>query len=206
MILIILDIGCGNIGSLQNALDFLNIENKIIKNISEIQEAESLILPGDGSFKILKLIYDKGFFEPLNDHIKKNKPLLGICLGMQLFANRSEEDIDIEGFGWIPGKVKKIVSTVDYKVPHIGYNSIIIQQPHETLLGIKNNSDFYFVHSYFYEPDCTKHILALTDYSIKFCSIVGYKNIIGTQFHPEKSQENGLLFLKNFYNFSKKFY
>ena len=108
MILSILDIGCGNIGSLQNALDFLNIENKIIKNVSEIQEAESLILPGDGSFKILKLIYDKGFFEPLNDHIKKNKPLLGICLGMQLFANRSEEDIDIEGFGWIPGKVKKI--------------------------------------------------------------------------------------------------
>jgi glutamine amidotransferase len=206
MILSILDIGCGNIGSLQNALDFLNIENKIIRNISEIQEAESLILPGDGSFKILRSIYEKGFLEPLNDHIKKNKPLLGICLGMQLFANRSEEDIDIEGFGWIPGKVKKIISKVDYKVPHIGYNSINIQQPHETLLGIKNNSDFYFVHSYFYEPDCTEHILALTDYSIKFCSIVGYKNIIGTQFHPEKSQENGLLFLKNFYNFSKKIY
>ena len=206
MILSILDIGCGNIGSLQNALDFLNIENKIIKNASEIQEAESLILPGDGSFKILRSIYDKGFFEPLNDHIKKNKPLLGICLGMQLFANQSEEDTGIEGFGWVPGKVKKIKSTIDNKVPHIGYNSIIIKQSHETLLGIKNNSDFYFVHSYFYEPDCTEHILALTDYSIKFCSIVGYKNIIGTQFHPEKSQENGLLFLKNFYNFSKKIY
>jgi glutamine amidotransferase len=206
MILSILDIGCGNIGSLKNALDFLNIENKIIRNISEIQEAESLILPGDGSFKILRSIYEKGFLEPLNDHIKKNKPLLGICLGMQLFANRSEEDIDIEGFGWIPGKVKKIISKVDYKVPHIGYNSINIQQPHETLLGIKNNSDFYFVHSYFYEPDFNEHILALTDYSIKFCSIIGYKNIIGTQFHPEKSQENGLLFLKNFYNFSEKFY
>ena len=78
------------------------------------------------------------------------------------------------------------------------YNSIIIKQSHETLLGIKNNSDFYFVHSYFYEPDFNEHILALTDYSIKFCSIVGYKNVIGTQFHPEKSQENGLLFLKNF--------
>jgi glutamine amidotransferase len=206
MILSILDIGCGNIGSLQNALDFLNIENKIIKNASEIQEAESLILPGDGSFKILRSIYDKGFFEPLNDHIKKNKPLLGICLGMQLFANQSEEDTNIEGFGWVPGKVKKIKSTIDNKVPHIGYNSIIIKQFHETLLGIKNNSDFYFVHSYFYEPDFNEHILALTDYSIKFCSIVGYKNIIGTQFHPEKSQENGLLFLKNFYNFSKKIY
>lgn len=206
MILSILDIGCGNIGSLKNALDFLNIENKIIKNASEIQEAESLILPGDGSFKILRSIYDKGYFEPLNDHIKKNKPLLGICLGMQLFADRSEEDVDIEGFGWIPGKVKKFLSAADNKVPHIGYNSIIIKQPHETLLGIKDNSDFYFVHSYFYEPDFTEHILALTDYSIKFCSIVGYKNIIGTQFHPEKSQENGLLFLKNFYNFSKKFY
>ena len=114
------------------------------------------------------------------------------------------EDEDIKGFGWIPGEVKKFETKKNFKVPHIGYNSIIIKQNHKILENIKDSSDFYFVHSYYYSIFSEKNVLTETDYLLNFPSIIYDKNIIGTQFHPEKSQENGIQFLKNFYNFSQE--
>ena len=202
MKLSILDIGFGNLASLRNAFNFLGIENRIINHASEIENSESIILPGDGSFKAIKTIYEKNYFEPLCQHINKKKPLLGICLGMQFFADLSNEDNTNNGFGWIPGEVIKFKSTEKIQVPHIGYNSIMYEFDHLILKDIKNNSDFYFIHSFFYLNP--KHTLAKTEYGQKFSSIIVKNNILGVQFHPEKSQQNGLLFLKNFYTFSKK--
>ena len=204
MVINILDISCGNLGSLINVLNFLNIKNKIINSPKEILESESLILPGDGSFKIMNFLEKKNYIFALNKYAQSNKPLLGICLGMQFFSNKSMEDESIKGLGWIPGEVKKFETKKNFKVPHIGYNAIIIKQNHKILEDIKNFSDFYFVHSYYYSAFSEKNILANTNYSINFPSIIYKKNIIGTQFHPEKSQENGIQFLKNFYNFSQE--
>tara|TARA_B110000090_G_C13279785_1_gene407571 strand:- start:424 stop:1047 length:624 start_codon:yes stop_codon:yes gene_type:complete len=204
MVINILDIGCGNLGSLVNVLNFLNIKNKIINSPNEILKSESLILPGDGSFKIMNFLEKKNYISALNKYVQSNKPLLGICLGMQFFSNKSMEDEDIKGFGWIPGEVKKFETKKNFKVPHIGYNSIIIKQNHKILENIKDSSDFYFVHSYYYSIFSEKNVLTETDYLLNFPSIIYDKNIIGTQFHPEKSQENGIQFLKNFYNFSQE--
>ena len=203
MVINILDIGCGNLGSLVNVLKFLNIKNKIINSPKEILDSDSLILPGDGSFKIMNFLEKKNYVSALNNYVESNKPLLGICLGMQFFSNKSMEDENIKGFCWIPGEVKKFETKKNFKIPHIGYNSIIIEQNHKILENIKDFSDFYFVHSYYYSTFSEKNVLAKTNYSINFPSIIYDKNIIGTQFHPEKSQENGIQFLKNFYNFSE---
>ena len=206
MKLSILDIGFGNLSSLKNAFSFLGIENRIINQVSEIENSESIILPGDGSFKAIKTVYEKNYFKPLCDHVNKKRPLLGICLGMQFFANLSNEDSTNKGFGWIPGEVIKFKSSEKLQVPHIGYNSIEHEFNHTILENIKNNSDFYFIHSFFYLPKSSKHTLAKTEYGQKFSSIIVKDNILGVQFHPEKSQQNGLLFLKNFHTFSKKTY
>lgn len=204
MVISILDINCGNLGSLKNALDYLKIENKIIKSSKEIVDSECLILPGDGSFKSMNYLNEKRYSNHIIKHVQLNKPLLGICLGMQFFADKSMEDNKIKGFGFIPGEVKKFETNKNYKVPHIGYNSIKIVKDHEIFEGIKNNSDFYFIHSFYYKPINTENILAQTNYAENFASVIFNYNVIGVQFHPEKSQKSGLQFLKNFYNFSKK--
>jgi imidazole glycerol-phosphate synthase subunit HisH len=203
MLINILDIGFGNIASIKNALDHLEIKNKIINKPSDILNSDSIILPGDGSFKAIKNVYENRYFEELSNHANKNKPILGICLGMQFFAKESEEDKNNKGFNWIPGTVKKLKSNSKIQVPHIGYNSILPQFEHPILKNIETNSDFYFVHSYYFKSEDSKNSLALTTYGETFSSIIIKKNIVGVQFHPEKSQQNGLIFLKNFYEFSK---
>ena len=201
----ILDIGFGNLASLKNAFDFLGIKNKIIKHVSEISSSESIVLPGDGSFKAIKTIYERGYLEALCNHIDKKKPILGICLGMQFFADLSDEDKTNKGFGWIPGKVIKFKSSDTLQVPHIGYNSVVPKFEHKIFSNLDKNSDFYFIHSYYYSPINAEHTLANTDYGEKFSSVILKDNILGVQFHPEKSQQNGLIFLKNFSIFSERF-
>ena len=200
----ILDIKSGNTGSLKNILKYIDLKFDIIEEKEKIKNASSLIIPGDGSFNVIKYIKKKNFIDELNSFFLRNKPILGICLGMQLFSNCSEEGEDKEGFGWIPGKVRKFSNKFNVKIPHIGYNSIEIKKNHEILDGIRNQSDFYFVHSYYYDTENNEDILATTKHGINFPSIISKKNIIGTQFHPEKSQNNGIKFFQNFKNYIKK--
>ena len=123
---------------------------------------------------------------------------------MQFFADKSDEDNLSKGFSWIPGQVLKFQSNAKLQVPHIGYNSVVPKFEHDIFLNLSRNSDFYFIHSYFFSPKNNEHSFAHTNYGENFSSIILKENIIGVQFHPEKSQQNGLIFLKNFYTFSKK--
>ena len=200
----ILDIKSGNMGSLKNILKFIDLKFEIIEDKEKIKNASSLIIPGDGSFNVIDYIKKKDFIDELNSFFLRKKPILGICLGMQLFSNSSEEGKDKEGFGWISGKVRKFSNKLNVKIPHIGYNSIEKKKNHEILDGIRNQSDFYFVHSYYYDIENNEDILATTKHGINFPSIISKKNIIGTQFHPEKSQNNGIKFFQNFKNYIKK--
>tara|TARA_Y100000591_G_C21777331_1_gene669051 strand:+ start:69 stop:686 length:618 start_codon:yes stop_codon:yes gene_type:complete len=199
--IVIVDYNTGNVDSLLKAVKITNKSAHISNNKKDILNAKKLILPGQGSFdygmnqleslEIKKTILDK----VLNDHT----PILGICLGMQLFGNYGyENDLKTEGLNLIKGEIKKIPSKV--KLPHIGWNEVKFVKKDKVFEKIKNNKDFYFVHSYYFDCLNKTDILATTDYNFKFPSIVKKKNIYGFQFHPEKSLTNGLNLLNNFLN------
>lgn len=194
----IINYGMGNLKSIQNALNYLEIDNQIIHSYKDIVNAEKLILPGVGSFKKAMVELNKlNLISTLKEEIKiKKKPILGICLGMQLLSEWGEEG-NVDGLGLIKGQVKKF-DLKKNKIPHVGFNNISIKR-HSILLDcIDDNSDFYFVHSYHFSLEDQNNILATTFYEDKFISAVEKENIFGVQFHPEKSQKNGLQILKNF--------
>lgn len=194
----------GNIRSITNALSYLGVDSCVIDSPGQILESERLILPGVGSFRAaMENIKTMGFFDALNEAVLKNGVLiLGICLGMQLLLETGEEDGLTSGFGWMPGIVKRFSPSLALKVPHIGFNTVYFKNNGENLFkGLGECSDFYFVHSYRVlcrEPE--KYVSSWADYGEKFAASLQYKNIFGTQFHPEKSQSNGLVILKNFSN------
>ncbi|MBT7296934.1 imidazole glycerol phosphate synthase subunit HisH [Candidatus Woesearchaeota archaeon] len=195
----IIDYGMGNIGSIENMLKRINTNSIITSNIDTLNKCNKLILPGVGAFdQGMKSLNDMGLISYLNNFaIKQNKPILGICLGMQLFANSSEEG-SLPGLGWIKGKAKKFVfSDYDIKVPHMGWNTI---ETKNSILfdNLPDEKRFYFVHSYYYECDDKKNIIAYTNYGIKFASAINKNHIWGTQFHPEKSHVCGMKLLDNF--------
>ncbi len=199
---VILDYGMGNLFSVLNAVKYLNFPVEITNNPSEILKADSIILPGVGSFKKAMVSLNKsGFIEVLKESVLiRQKNILGICLGMQLFALEGEEDGFSKGLGFIDGCVKKIITPDNekLKLPHIGFNTVDFKK--ESILGnhIKNNSDFYFVHSYHFLHKEKNLLEAKCEYGIKFTAAYEKDNIFATQFHPEKSQTNGLQLLKNF--------
>lgn len=197
---LIIDYGIGNIGSLQNALKFLGYQTEISSSLSKIKSAKRLIFPGVGAFDqaILKinkldglkdLIYEKTLIEKV--------PFLGVCLGMQLIMEFSEEGVE-KGLGLIKGKVKKFDFKDELKVPHMGWNTVDIIR--ENSIIEKNDfNKFYFVHSFFVElEDENKNAIGKTNYGMDFDSIVFKENIYGVQFHPEKSHKYGLKLLKKF--------
>ena len=197
----ILDYGLGNIGSLNNMLKRLN-QNVIITSKPEhILNSKKLIIPGVGSFdKAISNINNViGLREALNVKALNDKiPILGICLGMQLFTRKSEEGI-LNGFNWIPGQVKKFKSTKDFKVPHMGWNEVKTNNKKLKILeNIDKGSRFYFVHSYYVEVDNKEHSLFKTTFNISFDSGIYRDNLYGVQFHPEKSHKFGMNILKNF--------
>jgi len=204
----ILNYGMGNIRSIQNALNYIEIENNIIEKPEKIIEAEKIILPGVGSFgKAMENMEKRGIINPLNEAVLDKKiPVLGICLGMQLLAEGSEEDGMAEGFGWINGVFKKFIAKeTKIKVPHVGFNEVVFKEKSNPLFkNIKNKSDFYFVHSYRLSYDECDFFSSWSEYGGRFVSSVERENIFGTQFHPEKSQSNGLTILRNFASFNEQ--
>ena len=198
----LIDYGSGNLQSAYKALELVsNYKNKIFitSNSKDLLKADKIILPGVGAFadciKGLKSI--SGMIDVLNEVVlEKKKPFLGICIGMQLLATKGKEKGDHDGLGWIKGKVIKIKKSKKIKIPHMGWNTVKVISKHPILKRKKFES--YFVHSYNFICKNKKNIIATCDYQQKITAIVGKENIIGTQFHPEKSQKIGLEILKNF--------
>lgn len=192
----IIDFGAGNLSSIANAMNFLKAEHKITKDKKDILNADKVIFPGVGHFRDAMLHINKlELSEPIKEAIKNKKPFLGICLGMQLLFEESEESPGVKGLGVFEGKVKKF--NVNLKIPQIGWNQIKIKDS-SLFKGIKNNSYVYFVHSYYAEPSDKSIITAKTDYGTEFASAVEKDNVFAVQFHPEKSGEIGLKILENF--------
>lgn len=199
----IINYGMGNIKSVQNALSFLGEEHKVISTATEIQNSQKMILPGVGSFKqAMQNINKLKIFDSIrNAVLGRQIPILGICLGMQLFANYGEEDGYSEGLGLIEGSVQKF-KFIDktLKIPHIGFSSVVIKENSNLFIKLGKNADFYFVHSFKFIAGNENDVTSYTDYGGKFVASLQKGNIFATQFHPEKSQSNGLTVLKNFIN------
>jgi len=198
----IVNYGMGNIRSIESALKFLDANSKVLLSSKELKDCAKIILPGVGSYsKAIQNIDAYGWREPLNEFISTNKPVLGICLGMQLFADFGEEGGESRGLGWIKGRVKKIsTSNPDIKVPHIGFNTVQINQDNLLFRGLPSSLDFYFVHSYHFRCDNNHHVAATVTHGEKLTAAVRRDALMGVQFHPEKSQKNGLKVLQNFIN------
>ena len=201
----IVDYSSGNISSVINSFKEV-AQNKatieVTSDLNKIKSSDKIVLPGQGSFKscvdALKKI--NGLTDILNEFaINDKKPLLGICVGLQMFADVGYEETETKGLGWISGKVSKIDNqNGKFKLPHIGWNQISILKDSKIFKDVENNSHMYFVHSYEFIPSDRNFISATTDYSTKVVCSVEKENIFGTQFHPEKSDKTGLKIIDNF--------
>ena len=203
----IVDYQSGNISSVINSFTEVakgKVNLEVTADLNKIKSSDKIVLPGQGSFKscVDSLNSINGLVETLNEFaITKKKPLLGICVGLQMFADVGFEEIETKGLGWISGKVSKIDNqNGKFKLPHIGWNEIEIVKQSKIFKDIENKSHMYFVHSYEFIPEDKSVISATTDYSSKIVCSVERDNLFGTQFHPEKSDKTGLKIIKNFIN------
>jgi imidazole glycerol-phosphate synthase subunit HisH len=199
----IVNYGMGNLKSMESALSHLGVACRIVDRPAEIMNSDKLVLPGVGSFaKAMENIVAAGLLEPLNEFARMAKrPVLGVCLGMQLLAEVGEEDGITQGLGWIPGRVQRLVASPEIKIPHVGFNALSFPAGSERnalFTGLDDHPDFYFVHSYVMHPAEQRDVIAFANYGTRFVSSVCRGNVYGTQFHPEKSQGNGLRLLHNF--------
>ena len=203
----IVDYKSGNISSVINSFNEVakdKVKIEVTSDINKIKSSDKVVLPGQGSFKscVDGLNNINGLVDVLNEFVINNKkPLLGICVGLQMFADIGYEETETKGLGWISGKVSKIDNqNGKYKLPHIGWNQINIVKDSKIFKDIENNSHMYFVHSYEFIPDEKNVISATTNYSSNIVCAVEKENIFGTQFHPEKSDKIGLKIINNFIN------
>ncbi|SHI07435.1 imidazole glycerol phosphate synthase subunit HisH [Desulfosporosinus lacus] len=193
----IVDYGRGNLRSVEKALEKVGFEATIMASPAELSTVNGLILPGVGAFAdAMQALEQGGWIEPLTQFARSGRPFLGICLGMQILFEIGEEHGEHTGLGLLTGRVVKFPP--GRKVPHMGWNSLRLEQPSHLLEGIPNESYFYFVHSYYAEPGEKKDIVATSDYGVVFPAVVGKDNVWGAQFHPEKSSPWGLQILTNF--------
>ncbi len=203
----IVDYSSGNISSVINSFKEV-AQNKatieVTSDLNKLKSSDKIVLPGQGSFKSCVDALNKlsGLNDTLNEFVIANKkPLLGICVGLQMFADVGYEETETKGLGWISGKVSKIDNqNGKFKLPHIGWNQINILKDSKILNEVQNNSHMYFVHSYEFVPNDKNVISATTDYSSNIVCAVEKENIFGTQFHPEKSDKIGLKIIQNFIN------
>lgn len=197
----IIDYGMGNIHSVRNAFDYLGYEAVITGEPEILRRADSLVLPGVGAFgQCMRNLRESGLDEVLTEAVlRQGKPFLGICLGMQVLADTGLEKGTYEGLGWIPGTVRSLAEiSGPLKVPHVGWNEILIRDANPLFAGIRKDRSFYFVHSYYFDAVQSGHVAAVCGYGQEFPCALFKDNLFATQFHPEKSQKNGLMVLDNF--------
>ena len=208
MSITVIDYGSGNLKSaakaLETAADNINTNSKIVvtSDPKTIKQSDKIVLPGQGSFRDCYLGIKKisGLEDALNEFVLiKKKPIFGICVGMQLFAKTGYESQETKGFGWIDGEVRKINNiNKTFKLPHMGWNQVELKKDSVLFSNLKNKSHMYFIHSYELKTKQKDCIVATTNYGNSITAAVEKENIFGTQFHPEKSQKNGLVILENF--------
>ena len=195
----IVDYDAGNIKSVEKALQFLGQEPVVTRDKETLLQAEKVIVPGVGAFgDAMGKMHQYGLVEVLREIADKGTPLLGICLGLQLFFESSEETPGVEGLGLLPGKIVRIPDKEGFKIPHMGWNSIQINPASRLLKGIEEGAYVYFVHSYYLQAENEADVAATTDYVVNIHAAAEHENIFATQFHPEKSGEIGSQILKNF--------
>ena len=194
----IVSTGLSNTTSLRNAIDSLNVKSFLIEEPSQILQADKILLPGVGSFnEAIKRLKQKGLDKSILEAAERGTPILGICLGMQLLADKGYEGGETKGLGSIPGEVK-LIDNENLKLPHMGWNNLEYQQSSDILSIGFDNVDYYFIHSYQFIVKYSKHLIATVDYGKQVSAVVAKDNVFGCQFHPEKSQKSGLALLKSF--------
>jgi glutamine amidotransferase len=198
----IINYGSGNIQAIANIYNRNNTPFEIINEPGQIKKVDNLILPGVGAYDAaMKVLNSSGLRDALDEAVLiQRKPILGICVGMQILGEGSDEG-ECTGLGWISGRVRKFDSTKLVEkpfIPHMGWNNVIPALQHRLFESVDENVGFYFVHSYYFEPTLDKNILGSTDYGDNFASAIFSENIMGVQFHPEKSHSNGIQLLSNF--------
>jgi glutamine amidotransferase len=198
----IVDFGMGNIGSIANMLKKVGAASKISSDPADIEAADKLILPGVGTFdNAMRNLTERGLIALLNKEVLlRKKPVLGLCLGMQLFTRRSEEG-QLPGLSWLNAETVRFrfdESNAQLRIPQMGWNTIQIRRPHPLLADLGTDARFYFVHTYYVSCADAESILAETNYGLDFTSVVARENILGAQFHPEKSHKFGMRLLKNY--------
>ncbi len=201
----IVDYGAGNLHSVKSAFDYLGSNTIITSTPSEIESASGVILPGVGSFgDAMKSMQESGLVDVIKNSATSGKPFLGICLGLQLLFENSEESPDVSGLGILPGKIVKIPSDNGLKVPHIGWNSLDVVNQDGIFKGLEKEPYVYFVHSYYLKADNAEDVAANTHYGVEINCAVQRDNLCAVQFHPEKSGETGLKILSNFIDMCRK--
>lgn len=195
----IIDYGVGNLRSVEKAFAAVDAKVEVTSDKDLLMKAKALVLPGVGAFgEAIDCLRSKGFDQIILSAAKMGKPILGVCLGYQLLFEESEEFGLHKGLGLLPGRVVRFPKN-DLHVPHVGWNQVHKQREHPILDNIASDSFFYFVHSFYVEPSVNTDVIGLTSYGVNFCAIAARDNVMGVQFHPEKSQQAGLTLLKNFY-------
>ncbi len=191
----IIDYGAGNLRSVKKAFDYLKVESQIISSPDQLADAEKIVLPGVGAFgAAVKKLHESGFYDAIPDWLRANKPFLGICLGMQLLLETSQESPDVKGLAIFEGQNLRFDAG---KVPQIGWNQVRLQRESQLFAGIPDGSFFYFLHGYYLAPADESLIVATTTYGIEYPSAIQSGNIAAVQFHPEKSGDRGLKLLEN---------
>jgi glutamine amidotransferase len=199
----ILDYGMGNLLSVYNAFDYFGVDVVFCKTPADLETVERIVIPGVGAFKdCVNKLKAENFIGTLNEQVlEKKKPTLGICLGMQIMAKKSFEGGENEGLGWFDAEVIKLHPKTDnFKIPNIGWDEIQYCNGFPLFKGISQNSDFYFVHSYYMKCESKSDVVAHYNHSFDVTAAISKANIFATQFHPEKSQDNGLKVIENFIN------
>ncbi|MEE3467023.1 MAG: imidazole glycerol phosphate synthase subunit HisH [Eubacterium sp.] len=196
----LVDYDAGNVRSVEKAIEHLGGQAILTRDVNEIRKADHVIVPGVGAFEdAMGRLSRYGLVEPLREIAKSGCPIMGICLGLQLFFERSEEsENNVEGLSLLPGVLKRFPETEGYKIPQIGWNALHIKPDSKLFAGVSDGTFVYFVHSYFLQAENEEDVAATADYMIPFHAAVEHENIFATQFHPEKSGDPGLQILKNF--------
>ena len=194
----VISYGLGNLGSVVNMFKRIGTEVRTISTPDEVAQSERVLLPGVGAFDHgMSRLKESGLDDALRDFAGTGKPFMGICLGMQLLLDSSEEG-DLPGLGVIPGDTRKFEPTPGLRIPHMGWNPVVAQREDSLIDGLDPDNRFYFVHSYRVVPANDEHTLGVTDYGVDFASMIRSGNVMGAQFHPEKSHFFGMTVLKNF--------